>query len=119
MGQSFTGCKTFSCRFAQTFSQMDPRTRKVLIADDEPDILEILKYNLSKEGYQVVTAKDGDEALDKAKLTQPDLVVLDIMMPKKTGVEVCEIMRAQPVFKDTLILFLTALNDEATPDQGP
>jgi len=118
MKQSFTGCKAFSCRFAQTFSQMDPRTRKVLIADDEPDILEILKYNLSKEGYQVVTAKDGDEALDKAKLTQPDLVVLDIMMPKKTGVEVCEIMRAQPVFKDTLILFLTALNDEATQIKG-
>jgi two-component system, OmpR family, alkaline phosphatase synthesis response regulator PhoP len=118
MKPSFTGCKAFSCRFAQTFSQMDPRTRKVLIADDEPDILEILKYNLSKEGYQVVTAKDGDEALDKAKLTQPDLVVLDIMMPKKTGVEVCEIMRAQPVFKDTLILFLTALNDEATQIKG-
>jgi two-component system alkaline phosphatase synthesis response regulator PhoP len=97
---------------------MDPRTRKVLIADDEPDILEILKYNLSKEGYQVVTAKDGDEALDKAKLTKPDLVVLDIMMPKKTGVEVCEIMRAQPIFKDTLILFLTALNDEATQIKG-
>ena len=97
---------------------MDPRTRKVLIADDEPDILEILKYNLSKEGYQVVTAKDGDEALDKAKLTHPDLVVLDIMMPKKTGVEVCEIMRAQPVFKDTLILFLTALNDESTQIKG-
>jgi two-component system alkaline phosphatase synthesis response regulator PhoP len=97
---------------------MDPRTRKVLIADDEPDIVEILKYNLSKEGYQVVTAKDGDEALDKAKLTQPDLVVLDIMMPKKTGVEVCEIMRAQPLFKDTLILFLTALNDESTQIKG-
>ncbi|MBS1575553.1 MAG: response regulator transcription factor [Bacteroidetes bacterium] len=97
---------------------MDPRTRKVLIADDEPDIVEILKYNLSKEGYEVVTAKDGDEALDKAKLTHPDLVVLDIMMPKKTGVEVCEIMRAQPVFKDTLILFLTALNDESTQIKG-
>ena len=90
----------------------------MLIADDEPDIVEILKYNLSKEGYQVVTAKDGDEALDKAKLTHPDLVVLDIMMPKKTGVEVCEIMRAQPVFKDTLILFLTALNDESTQIKG-
>jgi len=99
-------------------SDMDARTRKVLIADDEPDILEILKYNLSKEGYQVVTAKDGDEALDKAKITHPDLVVLDIMMPKKTGVEVCEIMRAQPAFKDTLILFLTALNDEGTQIKG-
>jgi len=90
----------------------------VLIADDEPDILEILKYNLSKEGYQVVTAKDGDEALEKAKQTQPDLVVLDIMMPKKTGVEVCEILRTQPAFKDTLIIFLTALNDESTQIKG-
>lgn len=100
------------------FANMDTRARKVLIADDEPDILEILKYNLSKEGYQVTTAKDGDEALDKAKQVQPDLVVLDIMMPKKTGVEVCEIMRTQPAFKDTLILFLTALNDEGTQIKG-
>ena len=61
---------------------------KVLIADDEPDILEILKYNLEKEGYQVSTAKDGNEALDKAKLYQPDLIVLDMMMPKKSGMEV-------------------------------
>ena len=97
---------------------METKSRKVLIADDEPDILEILKYNLSREGYQVITAKDGDEALDKAKLTHPDLVVLDIMMPRKTGVEVCEIMRAQPIFKDTLIIFLTALNDEGTQIKG-
>jgi two-component system alkaline phosphatase synthesis response regulator PhoP len=97
---------------------METKARKVLIADDEPDILEILKYNLSKEGYQVITAKDGDEALEKAKLTQPDLVVLDIMMPKKTGVEVCEIMRTQPAFKDTLIIFLTALSDESTQIKG-
>ncbi|MBS1655245.1 MAG: response regulator, partial [Bacteroidetes bacterium] len=90
---------------------METKARKVLIADDEPDILEILKYNLVNEGYQVFTAKDGDDALDKAKMTQPDLIVLDIMMPKKTGVEVCEILRAQPAFKETLILFLTALSD--------
>ena len=93
---------------------MDTTARKVLIADDEPDIVEILKYNLEKEGYQVVTAKDGDEAIDRAKHTKPDLVVLDMMMPKKNGMEVCEILRAQPAFKDTLIMFLTALSDEAT-----
>lgn len=93
---------------------MDPRNGKVLIADDEPDIIEILKYNLEKEGYQVITAKDGDEALDKAKQTQPDLIVLDMMMPKKTGMEVCELLRAQTAFKDTLILFLTAVSDETT-----
>jgi two-component system, OmpR family, alkaline phosphatase synthesis response regulator PhoP len=93
-------------------------TRKVLIADDEPDIIEILKYNLEKEGYQVSTAKNGDEALDKAKQTQPQLIVLDMMMPRKNGIEVCEILRAQPAFKDTLIMFLTALSDEATQIKG-
>jgi len=79
-----------------------------LIADDEPDILEILKYNLVNEGYQVITAKDGDEAIEKAKIFQPDLVVLDIMMPKKSGVQVCEILRTQSTFRNTLIIFLTA-----------
>ena len=74
---------------------MESKARKVLIADDEPDILEILKYNLSNEGYEVVTAKDGDEALEKARRTQPDLVILDVMMPRKTGVEVCQ-MTADP-----------------------
>jgi len=97
---------------------METKSRKVLIADDEPDILEILKYNVSSEGYEVITAKDGDEAIEKAKRTQPDLVVLDVMMPRKTGVEVCQILRAQPAFKDTLIMFLTALNDETTQVKG-
>jgi two-component system alkaline phosphatase synthesis response regulator PhoP len=97
---------------------MDSNTRKVLIADDEPDILEILKYNLVAEGYEVVTAKDGDEALEKARRAQPDLVVLDVMMPKKTGVEVCQIMRSQPMFKETLIIFLTAVNDETSQIRG-
>ena len=97
---------------------MDANTRKVLIADDEPDILEILKYNLVAEGYEVVTAKDGDEALEKARRTEPDLVVLDVMMPKKSGVEVCQIMRNQPMFKETLIIFLTAVNDEGTQIRG-
>jgi two-component system, OmpR family, alkaline phosphatase synthesis response regulator PhoP len=99
-------------------TSMDNNARKVLIADDEPDILEILKYNLVNEGYQVITAKDGDEALDKARLLRPDLIVLDIMMPRKSGVEVCEILRKQPAFKDTLILFLTALSDEGTQIKG-
>ena len=97
---------------------MDSNTRKILIADDEPDILEILKYNLSGEGYQVITAKDGDEAIDRAKFFHPDLIVLDIMMPKKNGVEVCEILRKQPAFRETLILFLTALSDEGTQLRG-
>ncbi len=97
---------------------MDAKHRKVLIADDEPDIIEILKYNLDKEGYQVITAKDGDEALDKARHHHPDLIVLDMMMPRKNGMEVCELLRAQPIFKETLIMFLTALSDEATQLKG-
>jgi two-component system alkaline phosphatase synthesis response regulator PhoP len=97
---------------------MEARARKVLIADDEPDILEILKYNLLNEGYQVITAKDGDEAIEKAKIFLPDLIVLDIMMPKKSGVQVCEILRGQSAFRNTLIIFLTALNDESTQIRG-
>ncbi|MBA2500926.1 MAG: response regulator transcription factor [Chitinophagaceae bacterium] len=93
---------------------MEPNARKVLIADDEPDILEILKYNLISAGYSVFTAKDGDDALEKARIHQPQLIVLDVMMPKKTGIEVCERLRKLPQFKDTLILFLTALNDDGT-----
>ncbi len=97
---------------------MESKGRKVLIADDEPDIVEILKYNLEKEGYVVITAKDGDEALHKAKQNTPDLIVLDMMMPKKSGMEVCELLRAQTAFKDTLIMFLTALSDETTQLKG-
>jgi two-component system alkaline phosphatase synthesis response regulator PhoP len=91
---------------------------KILIADDEPDIVEIIRYNLTKEGYEIVTANNGDDAIQKAKLSQPDLIILDIMMPRKNGVEVCEILRAQPAFKDTVIVFLTALSDESSHVKG-
>ncbi len=97
---------------------MELSAKKVLIADDEPDILEIIEYNLTKEGYQVTTAKDGDDALTKARSVKPELIILDIMMPKKNGVEVCEILRTQKNFKDTLIIFLTALNDESSHIKG-
>ncbi|MCU0385340.1 MAG: response regulator transcription factor [Flavihumibacter sp.] len=97
---------------------MDNRDKKILIADDEPDILEIIQYNLQAEGYTVYTAKDGDEALMRAKQIKPDLIILDIMMPKKNGVEVCELLRAQPSYKDTLIIFLTALSDESSQLKG-
>jgi two-component system, OmpR family, alkaline phosphatase synthesis response regulator PhoP len=102
----------------ENFQYMDPKGKKILVADDEPDIVEIIQYNLAKEGYEVVTAKDGDDALQKARSTNPDLIILDIMMPKKNGVEVCEILRSQPSFKNTLILFLTALNDEGSHIKG-
>ena len=97
---------------------MSSKAKKVLIADDEPDILEIISYNLQEAGYEVSTARDGDEALQKAKVIQPDLIILDIMMPKRNGVEVCELLRAQAAFKKTLIIFLTALNDESSQVKG-
>jgi len=92
--------------------------KKILIADDEPDILEILQFNLQAEGYDVLTAKNGDEAIELAKKHQPDLIILDIMMPGKNGIEVCNILRLQPLFNDTLIIFLTALSDEGTEVRG-
>jgi two-component system alkaline phosphatase synthesis response regulator PhoP len=97
---------------------MQTKDRKILIADDEPDILEIVSFNLEAEGYEVFTAKNGDEAIDVAKKTQPDLIILDVMMPKKNGFEVCNILRSQLEFKETLIIFLTALNDETTEIKG-
>ncbi len=97
---------------------MEAKAKKVLIADDEPDILEIISYNLAKEGYDIYTAKNGDEAIDQAKLIKPDLIILDIMMPKKTGIQVCEILRSQAAFQQTLIIFLTALNDETSHIKG-
>jgi two-component system alkaline phosphatase synthesis response regulator PhoP len=97
---------------------MEDSAKKILVADDEPDILEIISYNLRKEGYEVFTASDGNEALDKARLHHPDLIILDIMMPKKTGVEVCQILRTQPEFSQTLIIFLTAVSDEAVQIKG-
>lgn len=92
--------------------------KRILIADDEPDILEIVSYNLSKEGYDIYTAKDGSEAVAQAKLLNPDLIILDVMMPRKTGVEVCQILRSLPAFQDTLIIFLTAMSDEASQIKG-
>ncbi len=97
---------------------MEGKPKQILIADDEPDILEIVSYNLGKEGYEIYTAKDGNEAIERAKQLHPDLIILDIMMPKKTGVEVCAILRSQPIFQDTLIIFLTALSDEASQIKG-
>ena len=92
--------------------------KKILIADDEPDILEIIQYNLQNEGYEVVAVKNGNEAIDQAKKFQPDLIILDIMMPGKSGIEVCNLLRMQPAYNETLIIFLTALSDEGTEIKG-
>ncbi len=97
---------------------MGDQPHKILIADDEPDILEIVSYNLRKEGFEVYTAPDGNAALQQARLHHPDLIILDIMMPGKTGVEVCQILRTQPEFAQTLIIFLTAVSDETVQIKG-
>ena len=97
---------------------MEAKGKKILIADDEPDILEILEYNLTTEGFTVIKAKNGDEALDMAKLHEPDLIILDVMMPRKTGMEVCQILRSQPHYANTLIIMLTALSDESSHIKG-
>ena len=92
--------------------------KKILIADDEPDILEIIQFNLMAEGYEVITAKNGDEAIEQAKKHLPDLIILDVMMPGKNGMDTCHILRLQPAFKETLIIFLSALSDEGTEIRG-
>ena len=89
---------------------MDPI--KILIVDDEPDILDFLRYNLVKEGYQVVTASNGEEGISMAEKEKPGLVILDIMMPKMDGVEVCRSLRSKSEFDKTLIIFLTAREED-------
>ncbi len=85
---------------------------KILIVDDEPDILEFLQYNLEKEGFMVEIAIDGEEGLIKAHSKIPDIVVLDIMMPRMDGFEVCKVMRKDPKFDNTIITFLTAKDED-------
>lgn len=85
---------------------------KILCVDDEPDILEILKYNLSNEGYNVSTAKDGELAIKEAKESLPNLIIMDVMMPNMDGIEACEILRKDQKFNDTIIMFLTARGED-------
>ncbi len=92
--------------------------QKILIVDDEPDILELIEYNLKKEGYQVFLAHNGQEAVTEAKRSLPDLIVLDIMMPKMDGIEACRIMRTMPEFKNTFMVFLTARSEEYSEIAG-
>ncbi|PID69911.1 MAG: DNA-binding response regulator [Flavobacteriales bacterium] len=91
---------------------------KILIADDEPDILELLRYNLAKEGYEVHLAANGEEAVDKANAICPNLIVLDVMMPVKDGIKACKEIRALPKFKNTLITFLSARGEDLKKIEG-
>ena len=91
---------------------------KILLVDDEPDILEIVGYNLKNEGYQVYTANNGIEALKSAKKITPNLILLDIMMPEMDGIETCEKIRAIKSLENTLIAFLTARNEDYSQVAG-
>ena len=85
---------------------------KILCVDDEPDILEILKYNLSNEGYDISIANDGLSGIKKAKEINPNLIIMDVMMPNMDGIQACENLRADEKFNDTIIMFLTARGED-------
>lgn len=92
--------------------------QKILVVDDEQDILELISYNLTREGYQVYTVSNGKQAISKAKEVNPDLIILDVMMPVMDGIEACRVMRAMPEFKQTFIVFLTARSEEYSEIAG-
>jgi len=91
---------------------------KILLVDDEPDILEIVGYNLSAEGYQVFTGENGIEAVEKAKKHKPHLIILDVMMPEMDGIEACERIREQSDLSETIITFLTARGEDYSQVAG-
>jgi two-component system alkaline phosphatase synthesis response regulator PhoP len=97
---------------------MNKKDIKILLVDDEPDILEIIGYNLTNEGYQVSTAKNGLEAVKKAKKEKPQLIILDVMMPEMDGIEACEAIRKLPELSSTLITFLTARGEDYSQVAG-
>jgi two-component system alkaline phosphatase synthesis response regulator PhoP len=91
---------------------------KILLVDDEQDILEIISYNLKQEGYQVITATNGREAVEKATKELPDLIILDVMMPEMDGMEACEHIRKNETLKNTIITFLTARGEDYSQVAG-
>ncbi len=97
---------------------MKKKDIKILLVDDEPDILEIVGYNLSNEGYQVITAENGSEGVKKAKKELPHLIILDVMMPEMDGIEACELIRKNPDLKNSIITFLTARGEDYSQVAG-
>ncbi|MGV3703816.1 MAG: response regulator transcription factor [Arcticibacter sp.] len=97
---------------------MSSAKQKILIVDDEPDIRELIEYNLKKEGYLVYTASNGQEGITEAKRVHPDLIILDVMMPKMDGIEACRVMRSMNDFKSTFMVFLTARSEEYSEIAG-
>lgn len=90
----------------------------ILIVDDEADLLDLIEYNLEKEGYNVIKAENGQDCIKLARKYNPDLIILDIMMPKMTGIEVCKVLKDDPILKVRPVIFLTARGDEKTEIEG-
>lgn len=103
---------------ADISGNMEVLPGKILIVDDEPDIVEFISYNLKNKGYLIATAKDGNDAIRKAKDFRPDLILLDIMMPQKDGIQALKELRTMHEFENTAIIFLTALSDEKSEIEG-
>ena len=97
---------------------MKKKDIKILLVDDEPDILEIVGFNLSSEGYQVITGENGVEAIEKAKKHKPHLIILDVMMPEMDGIEACERIRQDSKLNSTIITFLTARGEDYSQVAG-
>ncbi len=91
---------------------MKKKDIKILLVDDEPDVIEIIKFNLDQEGYQTKTATNGSEAVKKAQKIFPHLIIMDVMMPEMDGIEACEMLRKDPKFNNTIIMFLTARGED-------
>ncbi|PRD48320.1 response regulator transcription factor [Sphingobacterium haloxyli] len=92
--------------------------QKILVVDDERDIVDLISYSLAKEGYQVYQAYNGKEGIEVAKQANPDLIILDVMMPEMDGIEACRLMRSMPEFKHTFMVFLTARSEEYSEIAG-
>ncbi|ENA1797100.1 response regulator transcription factor [Flavobacterium psychrophilum] len=97
---------------------MKKKEIRILLVDDEPDVLEIVGYNLSQEGYQIFTAENGKEAVQKAKKHNPHLIIMDVMMSEMDGMEACEIIRKVPELNNVIITFLTARNEDYSQVAG-
>lgn len=98
--------------------KMENKDFKILLVDDEPDVLEFIGYNLSKEGFNVETANNGREALQKAKEIEPHLIILDVMMPELDGIETCDEIRKIPKLENSIIVFLTARGEDYSQIAG-
>ncbi len=98
--------------------EMKKKDIKILLVDDEPDILEIVGYNLTQEGYQIVTASNGKEAIAVARKELPHLIIMDVMMPEMDGIEACENIRKFPELQNTIIAFLTARSEDYSQVAG-